>query len=165
MNRIKTDTLLAKLEQVQNDAEYAELRKLFAEGGYSLFSRFVELLRNELKKSEELQMEQVQEIIRKGRLALPEPGFISPAWSSIWDDLERTAACKMEALRAIGPEERTGEWQIIIDNPYSHEPIICHPGLTFPEAAYYYGFFRLSLQKNEFIRLQRIENMLTSSGT
>ncbi|MEB3104026.1 hypothetical protein [Ferviditalea candida] len=165
MNRMKIDTLLTKLEQARTDAEYADLRKLFAEGGYSLFSRFVELLRNELKQFEEMQAEKVQEMLRKGRLAVPEPGSISPAWSSIWEELERTAAYKMEALRAIAPEDRKGEWQIIIDNPFSHEPIICHPGLTFSEASYYYGYFRLNLQKNEFIRLQRIVSMLTTSGS
>ena len=52
-----------------------------------------------------------------------------------------------------------------MDNPYTNENIVCYPGLSFIEAAYLYSYFMVNLAKNEYIRLQKVVNLLISSGS
>lgn len=58
----------------------------------------------------------------------------------------------------------TAEWQVLIDNPYSNQHIAVYPALSFQEAIYLYAYFRTSLEQNEYIRLQKIETVITNTG-
>ncbi|MDF2926869.1 MAG: hypothetical protein K0R57_5783 [Paenibacillaceae bacterium] len=150
---------------VQADiAEYAALRQEYKQGGYSMFSELLEGLRQLLLSSEEGTMAQVQDAVAKGRAIIPDPGSISPSWERVWDDYERCIEYKREALAAIAPEDREGEWQIVMDNPFTNDGIACYPALSFAEAAYLYAYFRKDLKKNEYLRLQKIINLLTTEG-
>lgn len=147
------------------DAEaYPALREAYKQGGYSMFNELLESLRHELMQADEAGMDRIAQLVAKGREIVPDPGAISPSWERIWEDYERYIAYKSEALTAVAPADRNGEWQIVMDNPYTNEGIACYPALSFVEAAYLYAYFRKSLKKNEYLRLQKIANLLMVHG-
>lgn len=135
-----------------------------ARGGYSAFSDLLDGLRRHLAAAEEEQIPQLKELVKKGRSMVPDPGAISPSWETVWDDFDRYITFKLEAMSAIAAPEREGEWQIVMNNPYTNDGIACYPGLTFPEAAYLYAYFRKDLKKNEYLRMQKIVNLLVVQG-
>jgi hypothetical protein len=144
--------------------EYHELRTRFEQGGYSLFSQLLTSLKEHLMICDEQGLEQATKLIEKGKVIIPQPVIISPSWEKVWSEMEKLIYYKGEALRSIPRSERTGEWQIIMDNPYTNEGISCYPALTFDEAAYLYGYFRKDLRKNEYIRMQKIVNVIMANG-
>jgi hypothetical protein len=144
--------------------EYNELRTMFEHGGYSLFSQLLEGLKEYLIKCDETMLEQAKQLIVKGREIVPHPVVISPSWEKVWGEMELLIFHKGEALRSIPLSEREGEWQIIMDNPFTNEGISCYPALSFSDAAYLYAYFRKDLRKNEYIRLQKIMNVVMSHG-
>lgn len=140
------------------------LKQEYKAGGYSMFNELLEGLKSLLTMADEEQMIQVKELVLKGKLVIPDPGAISPSWERIWEDYEKYIVRKMDALSAVKPELRGGEWQIVMDNPYTNEGIACYPSLSFVEAAYLYAYFRKDLKKNEYLRLQKIVNLLSTEG-
>jgi hypothetical protein len=133
-------------------------------GGYSAFSDLLDGLRRFLTEAEEVQMPQLKEMVEKGRSIIPDPGAISPSWETIWDDFDQYIGFKLEAMSRVEAPERQGEWQIVMNNPYTNEGIACYPGLSFPEASYLYAYFRKDLKKNEYLRMQKIVNLLVVQG-
>jgi hypothetical protein len=109
-------------------------------------------------------MREVREALSKARRILPQPGRLSPSWEHLWEQMERWLADKEEVLRQVPREARDGEWQIVMDNPYSHDAVVCYPGLPFIEAAFLYAYFRAGLKKNEYIRLQKVVNLIMTYG-
>jgi hypothetical protein len=144
--------------------EYNELRTKLEQGGYSLFSQLLEGLKEYLITCDETALEQAGQLIAKGREIVPLPVVISPSWEKVWGEMERLIFHKADALRSIPLAEREGEWQIIMDNPFTNEGISCYPALSFSDAAYLYAYFRKDLRKNEYIRLQKIVNVVMSQG-
>jgi hypothetical protein len=149
-------------------AETAEARKEVYEAaqrnGYSYFNEFIEAFRDQIKRAEEEHMPEVLAMLEKAKQTLPEPGSISPSWELLWSDLEALLKHKAEAFREIPRSERDGEWQIVMDNPFTNESVACYPGLSFLEAAYLYGYFRPGLKQNEYIRMQKIISKLERNG-
>ncbi len=148
----------------ETEQEYRELRRLAEQGGYSRFSGFLNELKEMLRRSEETELEQAEALIRKGRAVFPQTGAISPAWEHVWDEFAQIAAYKREVLKAVSKRDREGEWQVIIDNPYTSDGVICHTGLAFAEAAFLYAYFRPSLKNAEYIRLQKVWSVITHFG-
>ncbi|WP_052487744.1 hypothetical protein [Gordoniibacillus kamchatkensis] len=149
-------------------AEAAEVQTRVSEGvkekGYSAFYPIVEGFWALLRTFADDETERVEELLRRGRRMFPEPAAFSPSWEKLWDELEQVAAYKKHALLSVPSPEREGEWQIVMDNPYSNQEVVCYPALTFMEAAYLYGYFRQKLEKNEYIRLQKIQTLIMNYG-
>lgn len=143
---------------------YPALREEYKQGGYSMFNELLEGLKQELVQADEAGMDKMKQLIAKGREIIPDPGALSPSWERIWENYESYIAHKSDALAAVAPKERDGEWQIVMDNPYTNEGIACYPALSFVEAAYLYAYFRKDLKKNEYLRLQKIANLLMVKG-
>ena len=144
----------------QCEAVCAHIRQ----GGFSVFREFLEEFQEMLKRYEDADKQSVGELLSRARRRFPDPGRISPAWQTVWDDFEEIVKYKNIALETVPPAERAGEWQIVLDNPYVHQQVVCYPGLSFIEAAYLYGYFHPGLQKNEYIRLQKIQTLLYDHG-
>jgi hypothetical protein len=157
-------TIFEKFEVASTIEEYNELRTMFEHGGYSLFSKLLEGLKEFLVTCDEAKLEQAKQLIAKGREIVPQPVAISPSWEKVWGEMDRLIFHKGEALRGIPLAQREGEWQIIMDNPFTNEGISCYPALSFSDAAYLYAYFRKDLRKNEYIRLQKIINVVMSHG-
>lgn len=146
------------------ESEYPVVGGELTRGGYSAFSDLLDGFRRLLAEAEEEQIPQLKELVNKGRGMVPAPGAISPSWETVWDDFDCYIGFKLEAMSAVAAAERGGEWQIVMNNPYTNEGIACYPGLTFPEAAYLYAYFRKDLKKNEYLRMQKIVNLLVVHG-
>lgn len=133
-------------------------------GGFASVRRFLDEFRTYLQRYDEPEQEEAERLLTLGRAALPEPGRTSPSWAQIWEEYAGIAAYKREVFERIAPTQREGEWQVLLDNPYTNGQIAVYPAMTFLEAAYMYAYFRTGLEKNEIIRMQRIETVLIDSG-
>ncbi|WP_135547003.1 hypothetical protein [Paenibacillus cymbidii] len=149
----------------QTPDERQELASRLLNGGYSQFSSLLTDLKQEIMSCEENRLEYVRILLRQARELVPEPVLISPSWERIWDEYDAVLRVKEEVLREIAPERRDGEWQIIMDNPFTNEGISCYPSLSFIEAAYLYAYFRKDLKKTEYIRLQKIDTLIMTQGS
>lgn len=170
MNRLK-ESLYDKFEKAATEAEYEALRHSIMQGerilqrGYSSFSDLLLHLRMKLRSFEDGDTAELLSLIDKARVIFPEPGRISPSWEYVWDELGKIILYKQDVLQSVPPDQRAGEWQVIMDNPYTHEERVCYPGLAFVEGAYLYSYFRLGLKKNEYVRLQKVESVIISFGS
>mgnify|MGYP001221514407 FL=1 len=163
MPMVKAVGLFARFRELEPGREAAFGEELAA-GGFAAVRVFLDEFRAFLKECDEPQQEEAERLIGRGRIALPEPGRISPAWARIWDEFASIAAYKRDVFRRIPPDQREGEWQVLLDNPYTNGQIAVYPSLTFLEAAYLYAYFRNGLEPNEFIRMQRISTILQDNG-
>jgi len=163
MPMVKADGMFARFRELAPDREAAFGEELRA-GGFAAVRVFLEDFRNYLREYDEPLQEEAERLIGRGRTVLPEPGRISPAWARVWNEFESFAAYKLDVFRRIPRGEREGEWQVLLDNPYTNGQITVYPSLTFLEAAYLYAYFRTGLEPNEFIRMQRISTVLTDTG-
>ncbi|GFZ84894.1 hypothetical protein GCM10008018_33610 [Paenibacillus marchantiophytorum] len=133
--------------------------------GYSGFRRLLDGLTEAIKTALDADMAEIESAVSKGRSLFPEPVQFSPSWEYVWAELEATIAAKRHALTAIAPADRTGEWQVIMDNPNAVQEVVCYPGLDFLDAAYLYAYFRPQLEKSEYIRLQKIQTVIQDVGS
>ncbi|WP_409341173.1 hypothetical protein [Paenibacillus sp. MBLB4367] len=149
--------------ETQDDAE--QLRKTFEQGGYSLFSELLNELKSKLTMCDETLIGEMKHCVAKGKRIVSQPESISPAWEGIWNKLEKQIELKEFVLGQIPQEERAGEWQIVMDNPFTNDGIVCYPALSFIEAAYLYAYFRVDLKKTEYIRLQKVISLIVTQGS
>jgi len=152
------------LQKAGTPDERKALAEKIAGGGYMVIYRLVEALRERIRSFADGEADGVLALIGKARDIVPEPGAVSPAWQDVWSKLERMARYKREALEAIPPEARDGEWQVLVDNPFENRETACYPGMTFADAVFVYAKLRPELVENEFIRLQKVVTHLTVSG-
>lgn len=155
---------LDRFAALRAERELSIFRDEMLSAGYAAFYAFVEQFRAALKGYADEEVPRVAELIGQGRKTFPDPGRFSPSWARVWEQFERIAAAKNEALAAVRPADRTGEWQVLIDNPYRPQQVVCYPELSFLDAAYAYGYFRLELEPNEVLRLQKVELALRAQG-
>lgn len=134
------------------------------EAGYFTFFTFLEDFRVGLKTYSNEESSMYLAKLERVRDLFPAPERFSPSWSGIWDEFELIIRSKNETLTAIPSERRDGEWQILLDNPYSHQQVVCYPSLPFLEAAYMYGYFQRELKPHERLRLQKVNDLLSTNG-
>ncbi|MFC0211787.1 hypothetical protein ACFFK0_04845 [Paenibacillus chartarius] len=144
--------------------EQAHVREAVEAERYPAFYPIVEGFTALLRSFGDEEIERVDALLRRGRELFPQPAGFSPSWEKLWDELEQTAAYKKEALAAVAPGDRDGEWQVLLDNPYTNQDVACYPALTFMEAVYLYGYFRQKLEKHEYVRLQKIQTLIMNFG-
>jgi hypothetical protein len=132
--------------------------------GFAAVRRYLDDYRVYMQTYDEGQIVEADELLARGRMALPEPGRVSPSWVRIWEHYEGIANYKREIFGTIPQEDRAGEWQVLIDNPYTNGNVAVYPALTFLEAAYMFAYFRTDLEKNEYIRMQKVETVISRTG-
>ncbi|MFC5403637.1 hypothetical protein [Cohnella soli] len=146
----------SQLEQTYKEA--------MEKAGYFAFYTFVEDFRNGLRGYADSEIELFARLLARSRELFPLPERFSPSWGGLWDEFEMIIAAKNEALASVSATERDGEWQIILDNPYSHNSVVCYTALPFLEASYLYGYFQRDLKPHELLRLQRVSVILQTNG-
>jgi hypothetical protein len=151
--------------QAASDRELAELQASVQNGGYSAFHQLLESIKRQIKEMQDEQVAQMNDWLTNLERLFPEPGLFSPSWLHIWKELKTMVSVKAQLLETVPPDQRGGEWQVILDNPHTIQEIVCHPGLTFDDAAYLFSYFRPGLERNEYIRLQKIQNMIVQVGS
>lgn len=142
----------------------AALKETVERQGYDAFRLLVDRLEQELKAVDESGFDALSERLAAGRRLFPEPVRFSPAWQRVWEDLSAKLRWKRYAFECVPAGEREGEWQIVMDNPFTNHEVICYPTLSFVEAAYLFGYFKPSLENNEYLRLQKIVNTVVVTG-
>lgn len=157
-------TLFQRFCKAVQEEQHLALQQEIHEGGFSVFREFVDDFLELLKRYEDPQKDLVLQYLEKAKGLVPDPGSISPAWQKLWEEYEEIIRYKNLAIERIAPEERPGEWQVILDNPYINQQVVCYPGLTFIEAAYLYGYFHPGLVQNEYLRLQKVKTLLMNHG-
>lgn len=145
-------------------AQRNEFRAAMESEGYYAFFAFVEEFKETLKQYGDAEIEEIGKLLRNGRADFPAPGRFSPSWEHLWQELDGIYAAKNETLAQIPASEREGEWQVLIDNPYSSGQVVCYPGLTFTDASYLFAYFQKDLKPNEFLRLQKVSHIMVKTG-
>lgn len=133
--------------------------KAMASKGYFAFYAFVDEIKEALKSYGDADQEQISRLLDRLRADFPSPERFSPSWQGLWDELTGIYHAKNELLSEIAPEERGGEWQVQIDNPYTPEQAVCYPGLSFADAAYLFAYFRQGLKPHEYLRLHKVSHV------
>lgn len=145
-----------------------ELRRAFSDQmtakGYYAFFVFVEQFREALKGYDDSDAHEIGELLRRARADFPNPGQFSPSWTTLWDEFDAIFATKNETMSDIPLSERDGEWEVLIDNPYLSQQVVCYPGLTFTDAAYLFAYFQRELKPNEFLRLHKVTLWRVTTG-
>ena len=132
--------------------------------GYSHFSKFIDGFREVIQLYDEEDGLYMVQLVEKAAMLFPKPIVFSPHWQSIWEQFEATVRYKNSVFQRIPLEQRDGEWQIILDNPFTNQEVVCYPSLGFIEAAYLYGYFRPDLKENEYVRMQKVESRIVEFG-
>jgi len=163
MSMMTTDGSFAVFRSMTAGEEAAFGDRL-REEGFAAVRRFLDDCRVYLQRYDEAEAGEADELLARGRKALPEPGRVSPSWAKIWEHYEGIAGYKREIFQSIPFESRAGEWQVLIDNPYTNGNVAVYPALSFLEAAYLFAYFRTDLEKNEYIRMQKVETVISRTG-
>jgi hypothetical protein len=164
MNSMMESKLFEQFQLAITETERQVFKEKIDAAGYHLFSRFIDGFREAIKSYTDEQQGSIQQWIDTASELFPTPIQFSPHWQSIWDDFTQTVYHKNRMLQQFSPAEREGEWQIVMDNPFTNQEIVCYPGLDFIDAAYLFGYFRPELKENEYIRLQRVVNRVVEKG-
>lgn len=149
---------------IADEEQLMEYGRQLADRGFTALRRYFEEIREYLRTFMDDEAADAAALIERLRTALPTPGRISPSWQDIWQEFSGIVKYKTEVLKRIPAAARDGEWQVLLDNPYSNQHIAVYPALTFQEASYMYAYFRTSLEPTEFIRLQKVETVIMNTG-
>jgi hypothetical protein len=158
-------SLFEQFVHAETEQELLAIQQRINEEGYSGFRPFLDDFIARIRSFLDDETKEIESLIERAKTLFPAPGTFSPSWERIWDELEQTVAYKRKVLETVPVEERDGEWQIIMDNPYVIQDVVCYPGLPFLEAAYMYGYFRPGLEKNEYLRLQKVRTVFMEFGS
>ncbi|HZG76166.1 MAG TPA: hypothetical protein VEZ72_09950 [Paenibacillus sp.] len=143
---------------------HEQLKETMSKAGYDGFRALVDQLERALKEVEEGGFDDYAERLAAGERLFPEPARFSPTWQIVWAELGEKLKWKRHAYESVAPADREGEWQIVMDNPFTNNEVVCYPTLSFIEAAYLFGYFKPTLEKNEYLRLQKVVNALVMTG-
>ncbi|MCI3922317.1 hypothetical protein MO973_18975 [Paenibacillus sp. TRM 82003] len=158
MNATDTFRLLDSPER------HAELKERVERIGYDAFRPLIDLLVKALKEAEEPDFGTMGERLAVLERLFPEPASFSPTWQNVWKELQEKLRWKRHAYDAVPAKERSGEWQILMDNPFTNQEIVCYPSLSFVEASYLFCYFKPTLEKTEYLRLQKVVTAVQVTG-
>jgi hypothetical protein len=161
---MKQSKWIVEIEQTESTEALVAIGDAVRSSGYTGFYEIQDYIREQFKRYEESDITSFQTLIERVQVAVPEPGVISPSWTYFWDEIARMRITKDGLFQQVPVADRDGEWQVIIDNPFSHDNVACYPKLSFLEGAYLYCYFFLNLKKNEYVRLQKIVTAVQTHG-
>ncbi|UVI27635.1 hypothetical protein [Paenibacillus spongiae] len=150
--------------EVRDETSALSLGSKFRADGFTAVRRFLDEFRDYLRQFGDAECQQASERLQLARAMLPNPGEVSPSWVNIWKEYDSIIRTKRVVLGSIPVTAREGEWQVLLDNPHSNQNIAVYPGLTFMEAIYMFAYFRSDMMPSEYIRLQKIDTLLTFTG-
>ncbi len=160
-----TTTYFELFKNAQDDQSQDQCKIKLEQTGYSAFFQFIEDFKDYIKRYDDHQIGEIEELLIRARKLFPEPSQYSPAWAHIWDEYTAMTGHKNRVLSQIPASDREGEWQIVMDNPYTNQQVACYPSLSFLEAAYLFGYFRPTLENNEYIRMQKVTHAVVEFGS
>ena len=151
-------------KKLTTEEEKNEFAQIVNKTGFSAINDLTRSFHDELKKIEENEFELMRGWIELGKKLLPDLLRFSPNWEYFWDETMQTLENKANYYQEIPAEERDGEWQVLFDNPFSTDGIVCHPEKSFTEAAYLAAKYLLHLKKAEIVKLQKVTHTIMKRG-
>lgn len=142
------DQTFEQFTSAGEEQDLIDFQKSLHEEGYYGFYRLIKGFELKLKSFADEEAEPVKQLIAKAKAYFPRPIEFSLSFQFIWRELEEIRAYKADILERIPQEDRSGEWQIIMDNPHTNQEVVCYPALTFAEAACLFGYSPPQLEKN-----------------
>lgn len=164
MNRTMLKNPFHLFEQAETAEQKAELQQIVNEEGYSCFRKLLNGFQDLIKSFQDEEVEHVVTLIHKAKEIFPAPIQFSPGWERVWIQYEQTIQHKIKVLKTVAVDQRDGKWQFLMHNPYTNQAVVCYPNITFLEAAYLYGYFRTDLEPNEYIQIQKVNNIISEFG-
>ena len=162
---IKFEDFYSQFKAAQTAEEKEHLGSVLRAQGYAFINEWLRTVEEDLKEMDEDGFEQIFALLNKGEEIFPTPEKHSPLWKGLWEDLKKIYQIKRSVFERVQGAERSGEWQVVIDNPLSIEGLTTHAFLSsFKVAAYYYAKYRKGLDKREWITLQRINTVILERG-
>lgn len=161
---MKESKWISAIEQAESTEALQAIGEAIRNAGYTGFYEVQDYIREQFKRYAEADITAFHAMVERVKIAVPEPGVVSPSWRHFWDEISRMSATKDGIFKQVPASDRNGEWQVIIDNPFSHDNVACYPQLSFLEGAYLYCYFYLNLKKNEYVRLQKIVTAVQTHG-
>lgn len=149
-----------QFKEAHTEQQLREVQQQITSEGFSTFIKFLDGFTEFTKKYTDNQSEEVLTLLNKAKQLFPRPGQFSPSWSQVWDEFENIVQVKTRIFQKIPASERLGEWQVIMDNPFTSQEVVCYPALTFIEAIYLYAYFLPQMEKNEYLRLQKVQTLI-----
>jgi hypothetical protein len=159
-----TDLCFEAYRRLRSPGERTAFRAAMHTKGYFAFYGFVEDFRGWLKSYADEDIGETDNLLSRAREDFPQPERFSPSWGRLWEEFEGICRAKNEVLAAVPFPAREGEWQVLIDNPFLPQQVVCYPALAFGDAAYMFAYFQKDLKPNEILRFQRVTHLLTKSG-
>lgn len=150
---------------ISSDAEKVAFKKEIEGTGFSALNQFINSLYDKVKNMDEKEFKEVKNWLELSKELLPDLSLYSPAWQDTWKELFYLYDTKVEIYSAVSNEERKGEWQVLFDNPFSTEQIVCHTNKTFTDAAYLTAKYQFKLRRAEYIKLQKVISVITKKGS
>lgn len=156
--------LFKQFIQSETPAERAVFLEQLNANGYTHLRYLVDELTGSIRQAEDADFFKIEEWIHKAQEYIPEPSRISPYYQSVWEQLAKILNFKREMYGKLPKDSRSGEWQIVYNNPNSNEDVLCIPSLPFHEASYMFAKYRLDLKPAEVLRLQKVADQFTITG-
>ncbi|SEC26680.1 hypothetical protein [Paenibacillus sp. GP183] len=153
------------LEQAVTEEQLIQLQMIVNTEGHSSFYRLLNGFTARIKSFTDPEEHEVRSLLDKAKRLFPTPVLFSPSWDKVWNELEQIITHKAKILQSVPPEERDGEWQIVMDNPATIQDVVCYPGLAFLDAVYLFAYFRPQMEKNEYLRLQKVQTLFMQLGS
>ncbi|MFV9510038.1 hypothetical protein [Tepidibacillus sp. LV47] len=151
-------------KSLMTEEDRQDFKKAVEQAGFAAFNELNRSFYDELKKLEENGFETMEEWIELGRKLFPDLTQFSPSWEFFWDEISQIYQNKKEFYQLVPKEERNGEWQVLFDNPFSTDGIVCHTGKNFAEATYLAAKYQLSMKKAEILKLQKVSQTIIKRG-
>lgn len=151
--------------EITTDEQKIQFKNSIEEAGFSAFNQLIQSIYNNLKLMEEKEFKQLKIWLELGRELFPDLVSVSPSWENTWRDTFKIYQIKVDLYKEIPEEERNGEWQVLFDNPFSTEEIVCNPNKTFAEATYLMAKYQLGIKKTEIVKLQKVTTVIIRKGT
>ncbi len=150
--------------RISSPSEELAFKDSIEDVGFSAVNQWIHSLHNTLKKMDEKEFVQVKQWLELGKGLLPNLKSFSPSWEETWNDLFHIYHLKVDFYSKISMEERNGEWQVLYDNHFSTDGIVCHSNNSFAEATYLAAKYQLHLKKAEYVKLQKVVTSIVSKG-
>ncbi|RXZ81834.1 hypothetical protein EBB07_12510 [Paenibacillaceae bacterium] len=102
---------------LQTAQEAAQFGSRLVAQGFAAMRIFLDDFRSFLRTFEDDELSEAYRLIQLAESALPHPGRLSPSWTAVWQEFRAIIHCKAELLACVAPISRSGEWQVLLDNP------------------------------------------------
>jgi len=150
---------------LSDESDKLDFKQSIEKAGFSAINQWIHSLYDHVKKMDEPEFNQVKRWLECGKELFPDLAVYSPSWANTWKELFEIHRRKADYYFTVSSDQRDGEWQVLYDNPFATDGIVCHTNKTFPEATYLAAKYQLGLKRAEYVKLQKVLTSLVHRGS